>query len=37
MTSTMIFAIVVMTTVSAIVVFGSIAYVAYHEYKASKW
>jgi uncharacterized membrane protein YebE (DUF533 family) len=36
MTSTMIFAIV-MTTVSTVVVFGSIAYVAYHEYKASKW
>ena len=36
MTSTMIFAIV-MTTVSAVVVFGSIAYVAYHEYKANKW
>ena len=36
MTSTMIFAIV-MTTVSAVVVFGSIVYVAYHEYKASKW
>ena len=36
MTSTMIFAIV-MTTVSAVVVFGSITYVAYHEYKASKW
>jgi hypothetical protein len=36
MTSTMIFAIV-MTTVSAVVVFGSIAYVVYHEYKASKW
>jgi uncharacterized membrane protein YebE (DUF533 family) len=36
MTSTMIFAIV-MTTVSAVVVFGGVAYVAYHEYKASKW
>ena len=36
MTSTMIFAIVI-TTISAVVVFGSIVYVAYHEYKASKW
>ena len=36
MTNTMIFAIA-MTTISAVVVFGSIAYVAYHEYKASKW
>ena len=36
MTSTMIFAIA-MTTISGLVVFGSIAYVAYHEYKANKW
>ena len=36
MTSTMIFAIA-MTTISVVVVFGSIAYVAYHEYKANKW
>ena len=36
MTSAMIFAIVMMI-ISAVVVFGSIAYVAYHEYKASKW
>lgn len=36
MTNTMIFAIV-MTTISGLVVFGSIAYVAYNEYKASKW
>ena len=36
MTSTMIFTIA-MTTISAVVVFGSIAYVAYHEYKANKW
>lgn len=35
MTNTMIFAIV-MITISAVVVFGSIAYVAYHEYRASK-
>ena len=35
MTSTMIFAIV-MTTISAVVVFGSAIYVAYQEYKASK-
>lgn len=36
MTSTMIFAIV-MTTISAVVVFGAIAYVAYQEYRANKW
>jgi hypothetical protein len=36
MTSTMIFTIA-MLTISAVVVFGSIIYVAYHEYKASKW